>query len=95
MFLLLSHFASGHLPPTGKAARALKDVAVLGHCLTAGCRLFYTQAHLPLPLPLWGLDFKTAVSSPLCSMPRTSAVGLQTSNSRRPVIYPICNKDFL
>lgn len=68
MFLLLSNFASGHLPLTGKA---LKDVAVLDHCLTAGCLLFYTQAHLlPLHLPLWGLGFKTAVSSPLCSTPQ-------------------------
>lgn len=77
MFLLLSNFASGYLLLARKTAHALETVAELGHCLTAGCHLFYTQTHhLPLPLQPWGLVFKTAVSSPLCSSPQTSSVGL-------------------
>lgn len=40
MFVLLSNFASGHLLLSRKAAHAFMNVAVLDHCLTAGCHLF-------------------------------------------------------
>lgn len=58
MFLLLSNFALGLLPLSGKATRALENIPVLDHCLTAGCRVFYAETHLlPLPLPLQDLVF--------------------------------------
>lgn len=95
MFLSLSNFALGHLLLTRKAAQALEDVAALDHCLTAGCPLFYTETHvLPVPLQLRGLVFNSTVSSPLCSMPQTSPWNYRPV-IQRPVLYSICNKDFL
>lgn len=67
MFLLLSNFASGHLPLARKTAHALENVAALGHCLTEGCRLFYTETRLrPLPLQLWVLAFLKQQLLPHC-----------------------------
>lgn len=70
LFFSLGNFAVGHLLLSRKTALALEDVAVLDHCLTAGCHLFYIQTHLPLPLQLQGLVFKTAVSSHCVPCPK-------------------------
>lgn len=82
MFVWLSDFALGHLLLSRTAARALTDVAVLDHCLTAGRHLCHTTLIFLLCLSnsrAWCLN---SSSSPLCSVALASSEELHTSNSQ-------------